>query len=1058
MALRFRAAWTPEPPAGDWDLPGRPGFAESTAFQRLFQDLRRYVHDEVAGRSFLVAGHRGAGKTATVAEAIRRLHADSLRNSGDPKGPLGRLARLQRPLVVKLVGQSLIAPPPRQREIEDQEAEARVAAGTGATPPEVPAPVTGEGAQNQDQATAGKGDDHVENALVHITIALYRAFASEVAQGFARHAARSRPRDLADRLELASQLALELDGGPEPALLRSYWERLGRLEAGVLWPARTDQTMQARQLHRQGMREIVAIATAAQAFQVCSGAVTYKVTNQETATDERTLETKLDIKDLLNRLGALGAGALAGSVVGSDSGAVQGVATGLLVWLASGLTLDWTGRRYRKSDRTLDYTFLRDRSIQTLDRELPLMIERIRDAGLAPVFVIDELDKLDNPTGEIKDIISRLKHLVADYGFFCFLTDRGYFDEIERKVANRDYPTEHTYFSQRVLVLNRPADLLKYVQGLLTPAQPTPAESLAIATFALAVIYRSKLNFTDMSRELARYTADNGDLALSVEDLQRSAVFQLDATIQLAIDQVLLDRPMEARFDGDSAFEHLVVDALYYIPLCWEKNVAAVADIRDVALKPYLLDRRKSRSPDNHRTAEKKAAEGADDQEQADQAGAAGNDAGKDDIDPADMDDLLDLVWRVANYLGDFRALAEMVRLRSGEASTHADIVSSANLLVPAEDEGPGRFRFTLDESAQSRLMLVPEAVSEAEPERPEELLEEISELIALAGLTIDNLVFSRVLPGTLTETQLRTAIEDLKAAAADPESPFAPRGVEAREIFARAFNSHGARLADSLFLLADVADRFGIGDPRRRVLSRMSRYFGLDAGRIRPENAPPLPDVAMTGTAQSVRDCIAAYRAFLEQPPAEKPTFANPPPAETWELWRLRLRGYLSRSQLPTLRLDYMDLALAAQDLPPGKLFRADLSAMDLIDWSEAALAALPVEDAGQAPPWLLYAALKALDFGQEAMQFVYAQPTPLLPMNDSDRETIEELIRTATPGRPRGILYVYANAARLPLAIPRAAPLLAIGRNQLAAHMSGLNRLADHDLFEGGITNAEQ
>ena len=45
-------------------------FIGSTAFDIVKRDLRRYVDGEINGRSHLIAGHRGAGKTALVLAAI----------------------------------------------------------------------------------------------------------------------------------------------------------------------------------------------------------------------------------------------------------------------------------------------------------------------------------------------------------------------------------------------------------------------------------------------------------------------------------------------------------------------------------------------------------------------------------------------------------------------------------------------------------------------------------------------------------------------------------------------------------------------------------------------------------------------------------------------------------------------------------------------------------------------------------------------------------------------------------------------------------------------------
>ena len=1065
MVLQFQQAWTPETPAGDWNLPGKPAFAESRSFERLLHDLGKYVRDEVAGRSFLIAGHRGAGKTATVAEAIRRLRADRLRNAADEAPSLGRRHRLQRPLMVKLVGQSLIAPPPRQQEIEaqrraKQEQPAAAADGAGA----------GDAAE-PDPAAPARPPDQVENALVHITIALYRAFATEVALGFATHAAAYAERDRDDRLELASQLALELDGTPDLALLRSYWDRLGRLDRGVLWPARVDQTMREQELARQGMRELVALASAAQAFEVCSGAVTYKVTNQETASNEQKAESKLDVKELINRLGAIGAGALAGGVVGASQGSVQGVATGVLVWLASGLTLNWSATRQRKSDRKLDYTFLRDRSIETLDRDLPLVIERIRDAGLAPVFVIDELDKLDKPAATIRKIINRLKHLVADYGFFCFLTDRAYFDEIERSVANAPYPTVHTYFSQRVLVINRPTDLFNYVRGLLTPPPPIelePTEATAIGVFALVIVYRSKLNFTDMTRELSRYAMRDDALSEKPEALLGRPDFVLAAAIQLAIEQVLIDQPMANRFETDPSFEHLVIDSLYYIPRVWEDNVGQVLDTGYDALRHHLLGRRKPPEPDDDRNG----AAGPDAELDAASPPAPAGAGHEDKIVDADMVALLNLVDRLAGYLEDFETLRTRLRERALSVPdprlrelTYAlvDVVPAGGMLRRAPGE-QRRFTFIRDEAGLPRgeEESPPVAVADEAPPTAETavtLLENLRTLLEVAELSVDDLVRARLLPATLNQALLLTSIDDLTNAAANPDYEFKDRGQNGRDRFELAFNSYGPRIADALILLADIQVQFDVAEPRRIILSRISRYFAADLVRIRPTGHRVTEDPQLAGTPASVRVFTGAYRDLLGRGvDAERPRMALFRP---WGPWRERLLGYLCRGQpARSLGIDYNDLAAAARNEAPGNLFGIDFSELDLIDWSKVVLAALrDSEGRIRGPAWLLFAGLKAIGFSQPAMMSLASAAPPIVPVTADDQAAINEFMRSAGE-RPPGFLHVYPDdgAVARPLEIPRVRPILAVGYAELHAYMDALNRLAECGVIQGGTEEVSQ
>src|ERR1700679_3661213 len=137
------------PPAGhvgpdNW-LDGRkPAFINSTAFNVLKQDLRRYINREIPGRAYLLAGHRGAGKTAVVRRAVEDLRFEIL------NGPVAN----QRPVLVKLHGPSLFSgelPAPRQND---------------------PAP--------KDALTAyTESADPLRAALAQITVALYRAVANE---------------------------------------------------------------------------------------------------------------------------------------------------------------------------------------------------------------------------------------------------------------------------------------------------------------------------------------------------------------------------------------------------------------------------------------------------------------------------------------------------------------------------------------------------------------------------------------------------------------------------------------------------------------------------------------------------------------------------------------------------------------------------------------------------------------------------------------------------------------------------------------------------------------
>jgi hypothetical protein len=391
----------------DWPLPGRARFIKSEAFRILQNSLVRYVSGEIPGRSLLISGHRGAGKTTLVLRAIDD-HYRSLLDDLVKKALAGNQAGLRRgpmrrPLLVRLHGPSLLVDVPPL-------------AGSGRATSAGPSAAAGAGNASTDNAPANDGGpatvaptEPAHRALVYVTISLYRALAAECAQAFAWQAA---GQDAA-LLEMAAQLRLDLDQGAEPDLLRGYWERAGCLSRGVLWPQRVTEEAS---LTDQGLREITALATASQAFRVCAGVENRSESTKNSEAREAVRESRagVDFKDLANRLTGLSVGGLVGWGVAQGTGMPGPAGAGVGAALLGALALTWSSRRTTKRERNFDYTFIPDRTIATLDRDLPQVIDRIRAAGLAPIFVVDELDKLDDPFAILGSLIKRLKYLTTE--------------------------------------------------------------------------------------------------------------------------------------------------------------------------------------------------------------------------------------------------------------------------------------------------------------------------------------------------------------------------------------------------------------------------------------------------------------------------------------------------------------------------------------------------------------------------------------------------------------------------------------------------------------------
>ena len=100
----------------EWYFGSRPYFMRSGAYDILTGALASYVRDEIPGRSFLIAAHRGVGKTSLVLRAVEDLNRAIVLAAAQGTLPVGSGSRgsrptPQRPLLVKLHGTALISTP-----------------------------------------------------------------------------------------------------------------------------------------------------------------------------------------------------------------------------------------------------------------------------------------------------------------------------------------------------------------------------------------------------------------------------------------------------------------------------------------------------------------------------------------------------------------------------------------------------------------------------------------------------------------------------------------------------------------------------------------------------------------------------------------------------------------------------------------------------------------------------------------------------------------------------------------------------------------------------------
>jgi hypothetical protein len=417
--------------------------------------------------------------------------------------------------------------------------------------------------------------------LMQVTLALYRKVADVFAVAY-RARADQLPAD-EELPEMAAQLQVDLDAAPGLALLRDYWERAGAVREGVLFP-------NGGTSFDQGLRELVTLACAAQAYQRVLGKVTQtdKTTDTSKSEDKAEYKASTALKDVMNPLfglaagGAVGAGALA-----SSWGALPAAALGVLTAGLTAATLQYNATRSRESALSREVVFLPNTSVESLDRMLPLLVERVRGCGITPIFVVDELDKISDLPDRIEQLVHHLKHFVTERAFFCFLTDRDFYEKMHGKSTNEPYPREHTYFSDRLLVYFAPDDLHEYLQRALQPDTKEDGQAAEVLRYIL--LHRARCHPFDLRQELGAFQNETDRIKLTTTELLDTRSYLFDVAMQVAVELMLRNKLITDRLASNPEFTQLACDALYYPSRSWEEGKAEI-DLREGFLD-YLKTR-----------------------------------------------------------------------------------------------------------------------------------------------------------------------------------------------------------------------------------------------------------------------------------------------------------------------------------------------------------------------------------------------------------------------------------------------------------------------------------
>jgi hypothetical protein len=697
--------------------------AQGEVSDRLRRILTRYVRGEVTGRSFLVSGHRGSGKTTLIKKVVQEV-ADEFRS-----GPY-------RPLLVTLSGPMLL--PDEQNDSEKD----------------------------------------TQRVLTQLTLNLYRKLARHFSDRYEHLAFRAlggvdesfqfdlRKRQHAQKLsELTADFRLKLDGPLELAELRGFWDACHCLESGILFD---DSNLLPI---TQGTREIVALYSCLRAYLTLAGDYSLKSGTTDAAARKAEISAKSPLeKGVLSALISAGSGSAVGAALlaghyGTLFSAFSAVATAL----GAAVVLNFSASRSRESSSTLESSISIKRDLQSLSRELPELLHRCRAAGVIPVFLVDELDKVSNLQKRMQSLIFSTKLFVTEESLFFFVTDRSYYEYIQNLSRTSAYPREHTFFSERLFVSYQPENWRRYLNDLIIPgstestSQNQEREAIEMLNFAL--LCRSRMHAIDLRRaigEVARVPSEavredvESVVPYASSDFAADPRYRLEILMQVAVEVTLVADPdFASRCSSEPPFTQVAYDALYFLARKWEIAAEDLFAHDESEFRNWL----ETRSPD-----------------------ASSEVAG------VDVSYLFRKVGRILFWLQNPVALAGDPVASSLFPPKVMESLAATPPLVGRSDKEPDKFRWLFDTFGRSLNPVdVEQLRNDAQLRADIALIDSVALIVARATdqkITLLEIQKAGLLPSTPEVSALANCVERLRSLQAAPSpSPYPQMSSDAHDV-----------------------------------------------------------------------------------------------------------------------------------------------------------------------------------------------------------------------------------------------------------------------------------
>lgn len=522
-------------------LSSRPVYyADSAARDQLARALTRYVRREVSGSSYMLAADRGTGKTTTFEWVVQTLYAECLAEGSPYLG--------HRPLLVRLYGPNL--------------APVRDAPASASTP------------TTSGSASAGPASPH-PSALEHnryppvlqllrdMAVSLFESVLSEIERSLRLRQQRSpgpaRP-ERADDLELFLQLRHEMRRGPTVADLVAYWERLGFGKQGAF----------SREAAHRGAAEVAVLQDLAEARLAVVSKVEDKRDSKASLEAELAIERKVQPGDLLKTSTAIVAGAAAAAGLAVEGNWILAGLLGPIVTAGVGVGLSFTNRFARRQSQQDERAYTLKADVESLIHRLPRLLQGLRQIGLHPVFVVDELDKIDPEL--VTYLVHNLKTQVTEQSFFCFLAD----DESAAGIDHSDTSGKglaYSLFWDRIYLFQTTPALHGYLQVFLAEQEAAAGpQREAVAVLRHILLLRAEHHTLRLHRELDKALRDG--LYARIDD--DPAGFLQDPGIRLRLRFALATEwamaELAAEINHDPRRLQLAKEVLYRPWRSWRDN------------------------------------------------------------------------------------------------------------------------------------------------------------------------------------------------------------------------------------------------------------------------------------------------------------------------------------------------------------------------------------------------------------------------------------------------------------------------------------------------------